>query len=472
MSNDSISTEVLVIGGGPGGYPAAFRLADLGHQVTLVEMEPNPGGVCLYRGCIPSKALLHTAALLNETSEAEQMGLKFQRPEIDIDRMREWKNSVVKRLTGGLGSLVKARKVNYVRGRATFTGSHEVKVDLHDGGEQEIRFEKAVIATGSRPTKIPIFPDSPRVLYSTSALEIADIPKRLLVVGGGYSGLELGTVYAALGSSVDVVEMMPALLPGADPDLAAPLQKRLKHSLKNILVDTKVVSAREVDGGIEVEFQGANVKESKVVYDKVLVSVGRRPNSENIGLDAAGVELAPRGFIKVDAQRRTSQDHIWAIGDVAGDPMLAHKATHEGVVAAEAIHGKKTIFDPLAIPAVVFTDPEIAWVGLTESDAKERGIPVKVAKFPWAASGRAITLERTEGLTKIIADEHTGRLLGLGIVGVRAGDMISEGALAIEMGATVEDLALTIHPHPTLSESVMEAAEVFFGHSAHFIAKR
>ncbi|MEM7392152.1 MAG: dihydrolipoyl dehydrogenase [Verrucomicrobiota bacterium] len=459
------------MGGGPGGYPAAFRAADLGMDVTLVDLEKNPGGVCLYRGCIPSKALLHIAKVMSEAEEAHEMGLTYGKPEIDLDKLRSWKESVVTRLTGGLGGLSNARKVRRVHGRARFVDNRTLEVELVDGGTQQISFQNAIIATGSRPAEIPIFPQSEKILDSTSALDLPDIPEKLLVVGGGYIGLEMATVYNALGSNVHVVEMMPSLLAGADKDLVTPLAKRLKQQYESIMVDTKVVSVDIVDDGVKVQFDGANAVAPEVVYDKLLVSVGRKPNSENIGLEHTAVKVSQRGFIDVDPQRRTAEPHIYAIGDIAGDPMLAHKATHEGIVAVEAIAGKKTVFDPMVIPAVVFTDPEIAWAGLTESEAKEQGRDVKVAKFPWSASGRATTLERNEGLTKLIVDRESERILGVGMTGVNAGDMISEGVIAIEMGANVEDLALSIHPHPTLSETVMEAAEAFHGMSAHFYKK-
>lgn len=473
MSETSANqTHVVVIGGGPGGYPAAFRAADMGMKVTLIEMEENPGGVCLYRGCIPSKAFLHVANVVNEAKDVMDMGITFSKPKIDLQKLRSWKASVVQRLTGGLGQLSKVKNVTYVQGRASFLNPRSVRVELTAGGEQTIDFDYAIVATGSQPTRIPFFPESPRVLDSTGALEMEDIPNTMLVVGGGYIGLELGSVYASLGTRVYVVEMMDKLLPGADQDLVRPLAKRLKNLFTGIMTSTKVVGVEEVENGIKVQFEGENAIEKEMVFDKVLVSVGRKPNARNLGLENTKVVVNERGFIEIDPQRRTAEPTIFAIGDVAGDPMLAHKATHEGIVAAEAIAGKKTVFEPRSIPAVVFTDPEIAWTGLTEEEAKKAGIDFKVAKFPWAASGRATTLERQDGLTKIIAETESQRVIGIGIVGVGAGDMIAEGALAIEMGANVEDLSLTIHPHPTLSETVMEAAEVFFGHSAHFASKK
>jgi dihydrolipoamide dehydrogenase len=461
-------TQLAVIGGGPGGYPAAFRAADLGMQVTMVDREENPGGVCLYRGCIPSKALLHAAGLLRETEEAEAIGLSFQRPEIDLDRMRQWKNRVVERLTGGLAQLRQGRKIDFLRGRASFVDAHTLEIDLADGGSETLRFEKAILATGSRPTAIPAFEiGSDRVMDSTGALELPEIPESLLVVGGGYIGLELGSVYASLGSRVSVVEMLDVLLAGADRDLVRPLERRLKKQFESIRTNTKVASMREDGDEIVVSLEGEDGSTEEQSFGRVLVSIGRRPNSENLGLENTKVEIDGSGFVVTDETCATAEPSILAVGDVAGQPLLAHKATHEGLVAARIAAGKKAAFEPNGIPAVVFTDPEIAWVGLTESEAKEKNLPVKAAKFPWGASGRAMTLERNEGLTKLIVDEETGRVLGAGLCGVGAGELISECALAIEMGATAEDLALTIHPHPTLSETIMEAAEAFGGHCVH-----
>lgn len=471
MSGADGVKHVAVIGGGPGGYPAAFLAADLGMKVTLVDLEANPGGVCLYRGCIPSKALLHIARVIEETSELSHCGVRFERPAIDLDAVRAWKESVVRRLTGGLGQLRAARKVELVQGRARFADRRRLRVELVGGGVREVGFDAAIVATGSRPAAIPGWPASPRIMDSTAALELPEIPRRLLVVGGGYIGLELGSVYAALGAAVTVVEMLPGLLPGADRDLVAPLAKRLEKKFSSIRLNTKVAAVREEGEALRVTLESSDGARSEEIFDRILVSVGRKPNSGDLGLESAGVEFDAKGFIRVDAQRRTSDPNIFAIGDVAAEPMLAHKATHEGRVAVEAIAGRKTVFEPRAIPAVVFTDPEIAWCGLTETQAAAEGRSVKVAKFPWSASGRAMTLERTEGLTKIIADPETERVLGVGIAGPGAGDMIAEGVLAIEMGALVSDVALTIHPHPTLSETLMEAAEVFYGHCTHTIGK-
>lgn len=459
-----MSKNIAVIGGGPGGYAAAFLAADLGMQVTLIDERENPGGVCLYVGCIPSKALLHVAALVNEAEHAKAWGIDYGQPKIDLERLRGFKESVVKKLTGGLGQLAKQRKVTYLRGRAEFVNSSTLKVALVAGGEQTLSFDNIVIATGSRPASVPAFQiNSPRILDSTGALALQNIPKNLLVVGGGYIGLELGTVYASLGTKVSVVEMLPGLLPGADRDLVNPLAKRIEKIFASIMLNTTVAGLKEEADGIRVQFKPQEGDPSEQVFEKVLVSVGRRPNSEVPGLDKTKVSKTSKGFIEVDAQRRTKDPVIYAIGDVAGEPMLAHKASHEGRLAIEHIAGQKVAWEPKAIPAVVFTDPEIAWCGLTEADAQAQGREVKVARYPWAASGRAMAIDRTEGVTKIIVDPQTERVLGVGICGPNAGDMISEGVLAIEMGANATDLALTIHPHPTLSETMMGAAEVLHG---------
>ena len=463
---DNSSLHLAVVGGGPGGYAAAFLAADIGLKVSLIDPEVNPGGVCLYRGCIPSKALLHVAKLIEESHQAKNWGIEFSDPKIDLTKLRGWKESVVQRLTGGLGQLSKQRKVQYIQGRAGFENSTTLRVTKADGSAESLRFDRVLLATGSRPAVIPTLKiDSPRMLDSTGALDLKDIPKSLLVVGGGYIGLELGSVYAALGTRVTVVEMLSGLLPGADRDLVLPLHKRLEKMFDGILLNTTVKSLKEEGGGIRATFDGADVKEREKVFDKVLVSVGRKPNSEIPGLDKTQVKVGPKGFIQVNKQLQTDDPSIYAIGDVVGEPMLAHKASHEGRTAVEAIAGHKVAFEPHAIPAVVFTDPEIAWAGLTETQAKESGREIAVAKFPWGASGRAITLDRPEGMTKLILDPKTERVLGVGIVGVGAGELISEGVLAIEMAALAGDLELTIHPHPTLSETVMEAAEVFFGTS-------
>ena len=468
MSDKTNSTQLAVIGGGPGGYAAAFLAADLGMKVTLIDPEPNPGGVCLYRGCIPSKALLHAARVLTEAREAANWGIEFPSPKIDINKLRAWKDGVVKKLTGGLGQLSKQRAVTYVRGEAALLSPKSLAIRSNQGAEQRLAFDHAILATGSRPASIPGVPaGSPRVLDSTSALEIADVPKTLLVVGGGYIGLELGTVYAALGTAVSVVEMMPGLLPGVDRDLVSPLAKRMDKILLSVMLSTKVAEMKEEKNGVRVKFEGAAAPAEAQVFDKVLVSVGRKPNSGVPGLDKTKVQVDARGFVKVDLQRRTAEPSIYAIGDVAGEPMLAHKASHEGRTAVEAVAGRKVAFEPWAIPAVVFTDPEIAWCGLTEEQAQKENRPVKVARFPWGASGRAMTLDRTEGVTKLIIDPESDRVLGVGIVGVGAGELIAEGVLAVEMAALASDVKLSIHPHPTLSETIMEAAEVFFGQSTH-----
>jgi dihydrolipoamide dehydrogenase len=463
---DNTNLQLAVVGGGPGGYAAAFLAADLGLKVTLIDPEVNPGGVCLYRGCIPSKALLHVSKLIEESHQAKNWGIEFSDPKIDLAKLRAWKESVVKRLTGGLGQLSKQRSVKYIQGRAGFENANTLRVTKADGSGESLRFDRILLATGSRPAVIPTLKiESPRMMDSTGALDLKDIPKTLLVVGGGYIGLELGSVYAALGTKLTVVEMLSGLLPGADRDLVLPLHKRLEKAFDGILLNTTVKSLKEESGGIRATFDGADVKEREKVFEKVLVSVGRKPNSEIPGLDKTRVNVGPKGFIQVNKQLQTDDPSIYAIGDVVGEPMLAHKAMHEGRTAVEAIIGRKVAFEPHAIPAVVFTDPEIAWAGLTETQAKENGREIAVAKFPWGASGRAITLDRPDGMTKLILDPKTERVLGVGIVGVGAGDLISEGVLAIEMAALAGDLELTIHPHPTLSETVMEAAEVFFGTS-------
>ena len=467
------STKLAVIGAGPGGYAAAFLAADLGMKVTVIDLELNPGGVCLYRGCIPSKALLHVAKLIDEAHQAKNWGVEYGDPRIDVARLRGWKEGVVKKLTGGLGQLSKQRKVEYIQGRAAFENSNTLRVSRASGGEESLSFDRIIIATGSRPAVIPSLKlNTPRMMDSTSALDVGEVPGTLLVVGGGYIGLELGTVYAALGSKVSVVEMLPGLLPGADRDLVLPLHKRMEKIFDSILLNTTVASVKEESSGIRVTFDGLEVKEREKVFDKVLVSVGRKPNSEIPGLEKTQVKVGDRGFIQVNKQLQTDDPSIYAIGDVVGEPMLAHKASHEGRTAVEAIAGHKVAFEPNAIPAVVFTDPEIAWAGLTETQAQKTGREIKVARFPWAASGRAMTLDRTEGVTKLILDPQSERVLGVGITGVGAGEMIAEGVLAIEMAATATDVALSIHPHPTLSETIMESAEIFFGTSTHVYRPR
>ena len=465
---ETSTTQLAVIGGGPGGYAAAFLAADLGMEVTLVDLEANPGGVCLYRGCIPSKALLHVAKLLDETRHAAEWGIEFGEPRIKLAKLREFKERVVDKLTGGVGQVAKLRKVRFVRGRARLLDAHRVEIDRVEGGRETLEFQHAILATGSEPAKVPGFPEDPeRILDSTGALELNDVPDKMLVVGGGYIGLELGSVYAALGSKVTVVEMMPSLLAGADPDLVRPLARKIEERVDAVLLETRVAGMKVQKNGVKVRFEGKNAGDGEKLFDKVLVSIGRKPNSAGIGLENTAVVVDDRGFVQVDAQLRTREPSIYAIGDLVGQPMLAHKASHEGRTAVEAIAGHKVAFEPAAIPAVVFTDPEVAWCGLTETEAKARERKVSVARFPWAASGRAQTLDRSDGVTKLILDPETERVLGVGICGPGAGELIAEGVLAVEMAATATDLKLSIHPHPTLSETVMESAEVFFGQSTH-----
>jgi len=463
----SQSVQLVVIGAGPGGYAAAFGASDMGMDVAIIDKETNPGGVCTYRGCIPSKAFLHAAKIISEAKHASAFGIEYTAPKIDINKLRDWKKGVVSKLTGGLGQLTKARKIKYFQGEASFLNSTTLSIKKADGSVEQLTFQKAILATGSRPAVIPNLPKSKNIWDSTTALEMETVPDTLLVVGGGYIGMELGIVYYELGSKISVVEMTPRLLPGADRDLSDVLYKRVKGMFTKIMLETKVVKMEETTKGITVFFADKDGKEFKEEYSKVLVSVGRKPNSENLGLEKTRAKVNARGFVEVNDQRRTADENIYAIGDVAGDPMLAHKASHEGRVAIEAIAGKKVAFEPQAIPAVVFTDPEIAWCGLTEIDAQKQGKEVHVVKFPWGASGRALTLDRQDGLTKLIIDPKTERILGVGIVGVGAGEMIAEGVLAVEMGSVASDLKLTIHPHPTLSETIMETAESFFGHSTH-----
>ncbi|MHB8580636.1 MAG: dihydrolipoyl dehydrogenase [Ignavibacteriaceae bacterium] len=463
-----MSNKIIVIGAGPGGYAAAFLAADLGMEVTLIDKEKNPGGVCLYRGCIPSKALLHVAKLISEAEEAKNWGIEFSKPKIDLDKLRDWKNSVVAKLTGGLGILSKQRKINYITGSASFINSNTLKVEKSGGSSEELKFEKVIIATGSVIATIPAFDiNSKRVLNSTTALDLPEIPKSLLVIGGGYIGLELGSVYNSLGTKVSVVEMTPGILPGADRDLVSFLSKRIEKKFDKVMLNSKVLELKEVNNSISVKIQSADGNITDHLYDYVLMSIGRKPETKGLGLENTKVTINPRGWIIVNEQLQTTDPNIYAIGDIVGEPMLAHKASHEGRIAVEAIAGHKVAFEPKAIPAVVFTDPEIAWAGLTENQAKEKNIKYEVAKFPWAASGRATTLDRSDGVTKLLIDPSDQRILGVGICGPGAGELIAEGVLAIEMGANATDLKLTIHPHPTLSETVMEAAEVFFGQSTH-----
>ena len=464
--SDNSNINLAVIGAGPGGYAAAFLAADLGMTVTLIDPEINPGGVCLYRGCIPSKALLHVAKLIEESQQAKNWGIEYAAPKIDLPRLRTWKENVVKKLTGGLGILSKQRKVRYIQGHAAFESSNQLRVTKSDGTLDTLTFDRIILATGSRPAIVPALKlETPRMMDSSGALNLEEIPGTLLVVGGGYIGLELGSVYAALGTRVTVVEMLSGLLPGADRDLVLPLHKRLEKLFEGILLNTTVSSVKDEGAGIRAALKAQDGTVQEKLFDRMLVSVGRKPNSEIPGLERTKVKVGPRGFIQVNKQLQTDDPSIYAIGDVVGEPMLAHKASHEGRTAVEAVAGHKVAFEPNAIPAVVFTDPEVAWCGLTETQAQNENREIKVAKFPWAASGRAVTLDRPEGMTKIIFDPHTERVLGVGIVGVGAGELIAEGVLAIEMAALARDVALTIHPHPTLSETIMESAEVFFGTS-------
>lgn len=454
--------EVVVLGSGPGGYTAAFRAADLGKKVILIEKDSNLGGVCLNVGCIPSKALLHGAKVITEAEEMGHFGVKFAKPEIDLNALRGWKESVVNQLTGGLGGLAKARKVQVVNGYGKFTGPNMIEVD-NDGVKTTVSFDQCIIAAGSVPVTLPFIPhDDPRVIDSTGALELEDVPERLLVLGGGIIGLEMATVYDALGSKVTIVEFMDQLIPGADKDIVKPLHKRIEGRYEAILTKTKVTAIEAQKKGLKVTMEGPD-GETTDTFDKVLVAVGRKPNGMLIDADKAGVAVDERGFIAVDNQQRTGQPHIFAIGDVVGQPMLAHKAVHEGKVAAEVCAGHKRFFDARVIPSVAYTDPEVAWVGVTETQAKAEGIKVGKGVFPWAASGRSLSLGRSEGLTKVLFDESNERVIGAGIVGPNAGDLIAEVALAIEMGADAVDLGHTIHPHPTLSETVNFAAEMFEG---------
>jgi dihydrolipoamide dehydrogenase len=443
--------QLLVIGSGPGGYTAAFRAADLGLKVILVERYETLGGVCLNVGCIPSKALLHAAKVISEASDLGEHGIKFAAPKVDLKKLIEFKDGVVTKLTGGLGGMAKQRKVEVVTGEAQFTGKNSVKV-----GDREISFDNCIIAAGSEPVKLPFIPDDPRVIDSTGALSPEELPKRLLVLGGGIIGLEMATVYDALGTKVTVVEMMDQLIPGCDPDLVRPLRKRIESRYEAVLTGVQVTAVKAQKNGLKVSFSEGKDQ----LFDRVLVAVGRVPNGNKLGAEAAGVKVSDRGFIEVDDQQRTNVPNIYAIGDIVGQPMLAHKATHEAKVAAEVIAGENVVFDALTIPSVAYTDPEVAWMGLTETKAKADGVKYEKAVFPWVASGRALGIDRPEGSTKLLFEPDSGRLLGAGIVGIGAGDLISETVLALEMGATAEDIALTVHPHPTLSESVAFAAEI------------
>ncbi len=465
QGDNDVTCEVVVLGSGPGGYTAAFRAADLGKKVVLIERYSTLGGVCLNVGCIPSKALLHTAKVITEAEETAHHGVSFGQPNVDLDQLRTWKaNDVVGKLTSGLAAMAKQREVTVVQGLGKFTSPNQIAVTGADGKITKVGFENAIIAAGSQATKFPGAPDDERIMDSTGALALADIPKRMLVIGGGIIGLEMGTVYDALGSKVSVVEFTDGLIQGCDRDLVRPLQKRMEKRFEAIMLNTKVANIEAKKDGIHVSFEGVNgnteAPKDIEVYDRVLVSIGRRPNGLNIGAENAGVAVDERGFINVDKQMRTNVPHIFAIGDIVGQPMLAHKATHEGKVAAEVIAGHKVEFQALVIPSVAYTDPEVAWAGMTETEAKAKGIAIEKASFPWAASGRALSVGRTEGTTKLIFDKDSHRVIGAGIVGVNAGELLAEAVLAIEMGADAHDLGLTIHAHPTLSETVCFAAEM------------
>ncbi len=485
--------QLIVLGAGPGGYAAAFQAANLGLDVTLIDPKPDPGGVCLFHGCIPTKALLHLSRVKEETAQASEWGLDFSGVKVDLERVRAWKESVVKQLTGGLGQLAKSRKVQYMQGTALLTGKNKLeftpvedeqqKKDTKKKGtgkkedqkdkQQEIEFENLIIATGASSASLPgIEFDDAIIMNSKTALELTDVPKKLLVVGAGYIGLEMSVIYKALGSDITIVEFTPDILPGADQDLKDVFKKERKDLIENTMFNTKATSVNKKGKKLHVKFETKEGEKTEDTFDKMLVAIGNIPNTKGIGLEEAGIETDDKGFIKVDLVRRTNIENIYAIGDITGQPMLAHKASHEGRVAAEHIAGNKTAYEPKAIPAVVFTEPEIAWTGLTENEAKEQGIEYEVAKFPWAASGRAVSLGVKSGLTKLIIDPKTERLLGAAMVGKDAGSLVSEATLAIEMGAVVRDLELTIHPHPTLSETIMEAAEVFYGHATHVHKKK
>ena len=465
--NTDLHSEVVVLGAGPGGYTAAFRAADLGKQVTLIERYPNIGGVCLNVGCIPSKALLHTAQIINEAAQISAHGIKFAAPDIDLSKLDAWKNRVISKLTNGLAALAKQRKVNIITGTATITSPHALEVTTKDANAKTskttIGFDNLIIAAGSQATQIPSFPNAdPRIMDSTAALQLNAIPKRLLVIGGGIIGLEMATVYDALGAEITVVELSPELIPGCDRDLLRPLENRLQKRYQNIFTATQITAIEASKSGLEVHFKGDKAPPTNH-FDAALVAVGRRPNGNNIGAKNAGISVTEQGFIPVDNQQKTNVGHIYAIGDIASQPMLAHKATHEGKVAAEVICGMKSHFDARTIPAVAYTDPEIAWMGITETQAKADGIAYEKGVFPWAASGRALSNGRSEGITKVLFDKQSGRVIGAGIVGTNAGELIAEAVLAMEMGANAEDIGLTIHPHPTLSETVNFAAEIAHG---------
>jgi dihydrolipoamide dehydrogenase len=462
VSQGDIHADVVVLGAGPGGYTAAFRAADLGKKVVLIERYPTLGGVCLNVGCIPSKALLHAAKVITEAEEVEAHGIVFGKPQIDIHQLRAWKESVISKLTKGLKALAKQRKVEVIHGTGKFLTPQSIQVETSEG-PKTVSFDNCIIAAGSSVARIPGFPyDDPRLIDSTGALELQDVPQRMLIIGGGIIGLEMATVYAALGSRISVVEWLDQLIPGADPDLVKPLHRRIKKRYQAIYLKTKVTKIEAKKSGLIVTFEGGNAPEPQT-YDRILMAVGRRPNGRTIGAEAIGIQIDERGFIQVDQQMRTNLPHIFAIGDIVGEPMLAHKATYEGKLAAEVIAGHKAVFDARTIPSVAYTDPEIAWMGLTEKEAIKQGIDYEKASFPWAASGRALSMAREEGLTQLLLDKNTRRILGAGMVGVNAGELIAETVLALEMGADMQDIGLTIHPHPTLSETVLFAAEMAEG---------
>ena len=468
---DSIKTEIVVVGAGPGGYAAAFYAADLGKKVILVEREKRLGGVCLNRGCIPSKALLYATHQITAAKESEHRGIKFTPPKVDVAKLRAWKESILEKLGGGVLFLSQKRGIQVIRGRGYFEGSQTLRVETEQG-QQFIQFEKAILAVGSLPALPKVFDlGNPLIMTSSEALEIEDVPKNLLVVGGGYIGMELGTIYSALGSKIVLVEALDHVLSGADPDLARPVVANAKKLFKEIRLKAKATKMATVGKQIKVEMEYDGQKLTEL-YDRVLVAVGRVPNSANLGLENTKVEVDGKGFVKVNEKQQTGDSNIYAIGDIAGGILLAHKAHKEARIAVEVINGKNSVFEHVVIPAVVFTDPELAWCGLTEAEAKERGVKYEVSKFPWAASGRAVSFERTDGMTKMLIDPESDRVLGVGIVGAGAGELISEAVLALEMGATAEDIALTVHPHPTLSETLMECAEAFYGHATHTVTKK
>lgn len=460
--------QLVVVGAGPGGYAAAFHAADLGVQVTLIDPQINPGGVCLYRGCIPTKILLHIAKVITEAGELRNCGVDFPKPKIDVEKIRSFKTSVIKKLVQGLGQLCRQRKVEFIQGLASFTGSNALEVKTKRNGTQKISFDHAILATGSCPVTIPDIPCSiPAVMDSSKALQVGNIPESLLVIGGGYIGLELGSFYAAIGTKVSVVEMTSNLMPGSDPELVSVLSKHLQKFFADIMLNTTVAKISEQNGKLKVIFEGQNLGKKEAVYEKLLVAVGRKPKSAGIGLENTKIEVDAKGYVIVDEKRRTADASIYAIGDVAGQPLLAHKATHEAVVAAKAIAGLDAAFEPQAIPFVIYTEPEVAECGLSENQAKKQNRAIKVAKFPWQASGRAATMGKSTGLTKLIIDPANDRILGAGIVGTAAGELIAEGVLAVEQAVTAQVLASTIHAHPTLSETLMEAAEVYLGQCIH-----